>query len=149
MARLKSRALRVRRPDPARAQAGRSFVRRAGLSDQSGGSCFLPRPLPPEAAAARDARRGMRRKRVTAVGSGVARVSAGDLVINLQRESGRSVESIAETDVLRLPADIDVKQAAMLRINPPTAFLLLSDIVDLKPGDWIIRASPIRQSGVW
>ena len=27
----------------------------------------------------------------------------------------------------------------MLRINPPTALLLLSDIVALKPGDWIIQ----------
>jgi NADPH:quinone reductase-like Zn-dependent oxidoreductase len=27
----------------------------------------------------------------------------------------------------------------MLRINPPTALLLLTDIVDLKPGDWVIQ----------
>src|SRR5258707_11516785 len=27
----------------------------------------------------------------------------------------------------------------MLRINPPTALLLLTDIVALKPGDWIIQ----------
>ena len=27
----------------------------------------------------------------------------------------------------------------MLRINPPTALLMLTDIVDLKPGDWVIQ----------
>ena len=27
----------------------------------------------------------------------------------------------------------------MLRINPPTALLMLSDLVDLKPGDWVIQ----------
>ena len=27
----------------------------------------------------------------------------------------------------------------MLRINPPTALLLLTDIVTLKPGDWVIQ----------
>ena len=27
----------------------------------------------------------------------------------------------------------------MLRINPPTALLLLTDIVDLRPGDWVIQ----------
>ena len=27
----------------------------------------------------------------------------------------------------------------MLRINPPTALLLLTDIVDLKPGEWVIQ----------
>ena len=27
----------------------------------------------------------------------------------------------------------------MVRINPPTAHLMLTDVVDLKPGDWIIQ----------
>src|SRR5689334_25209945 len=27
----------------------------------------------------------------------------------------------------------------MLRINPPTARLLLTDLVELRPGDWIIQ----------
>jgi len=30
-------------------------------------------------------------------------------------------------------------QGAMLRINPPTALLLLTEIVALKPGDWVIQ----------
>jgi len=34
---------------------------------------------------------------------------------------------------------IDIQQGAMLRINPATALLLLTDIVPLKPGDWIIQ----------
>ena len=38
-----------------------------------------------------------------------------------------------------VPSGLDLKQAAMLRINPPTAMLLLSDIVNLKPGDWLIQ----------
>src|SRR5262249_47615381 len=38
-----------------------------------------------------------------------------------------------------VPADIDLQQAAMLRINPPTALLLLTDVVELKPGDWVIQ----------
>jgi NADPH:quinone reductase-like Zn-dependent oxidoreductase len=42
-------------------------------------------------------------------------------------------------DVVPVPATIDVFQGAMLRINPPTALLLLSDIVPLEPGDWIIQ----------
>jgi len=77
--------------------------------------------------------------RVTAVGRNVSRIGVGDLVINLQRENWAQRRLVAETDVLRLPANIDVKQAAMIRINPPTALLLLSDIVDLKPGDWVIQ----------
>src|SRR5262249_48859503 len=42
-------------------------------------------------------------------------------------------------DVIPIPAAMDLRQAAMLRINPPTALLLLTDIVELKPGDWVIQ----------
>ena len=77
--------------------------------------------------------------RVRAVGEGVKSVAPGDLVINLLRENWASQRCVAEDDVIRLPGDIDVKQAAMLRINPPTAALLLSDIVALKHGDWLIQ----------
>src|SRR5213078_1382089 len=41
--------------------------------------------------------------------------------------------------VVPVPPRMDVRQAAMLRINPPTALLLLTDIVALKPGDWVIQ----------
>ena len=77
--------------------------------------------------------------RVAAVGAGVSRVSPGDLVINLQRENWAQRRLVREQDVIRLPPGIDLQQAAMVRINPPTAQLLLSDIVLLKPGDWLIQ----------
>jgi NADPH:quinone reductase-like Zn-dependent oxidoreductase len=77
--------------------------------------------------------------RVSAVGSGVTRVRPGDLVINLQRENWAQCRLVAEADVLPLPPGIDLRQAAMIRINPPTASLMLSDIVDLAAGDWIIQ----------
>src|SRR6185437_4338145 len=34
---------------------------------------------------------------------------------------------------------LDLQQAAMLRINPATAQLLLEDHVALQPGDWVIQ----------
>ncbi len=77
--------------------------------------------------------------RVTAVGAGVVHVKPGDLVINLQRENWTQKRRVKAEDAIPLPADIDLRQAAMVRINPPTALLLLSDIVDLKPGDWVIQ----------
>ncbi|UXI66831.1 zinc-dependent alcohol dehydrogenase family protein [Tahibacter amnicola] len=45
-----------------------------------------------------------------------------------------------------LPNEADPRQLAMLTINPPTAALLLSDFVDLQPGDWVIQNS--ANSGV-
>jgi mitochondrial enoyl-[acyl-carrier protein] reductase / trans-2-enoyl-CoA reductase len=77
--------------------------------------------------------------RVIAVGAGVSHVNPGDLVINLQRENWTQRRRVKADDVIAVPSKMDLRQAAMLRINPPTALLLLTDIVDLKPGDWVIQ----------
>ena len=77
--------------------------------------------------------------RVAAVGAGVAHVKPGDRVINLQRENWVQRRRVKGDDVIPVPAGLDGLQAAMLRINPPTALLLLSDLVPLLPGDWIIQ----------
>ncbi len=77
--------------------------------------------------------------RVTAVGAGVAHVKPGDLVINLQRENWAQRRRVKGDDVIAVPGALPLRQAAMLRINPATALLLLSDVVELKPGDWVIQ----------
>jgi len=77
--------------------------------------------------------------RVAAVGAGVSHVGPGDLVINLQRENWTQRRRVAGDDAIPVPRDLDLLQAAMLRINPPTALLLLTDVVELRPGDWIIQ----------
>jgi NADPH:quinone reductase-like Zn-dependent oxidoreductase len=77
--------------------------------------------------------------RVLAVGDGVSHVARGDLVINLQRENWVQRRRVKGDDVIRLPSGIDVKQAAMIRINPPTALLMLTDLVNLQPGEWVLQ----------
>ena len=77
--------------------------------------------------------------RVAAVGAGVSHVKPGDLVINLQRENWTQRRRVKGDDVIAIPPTTDLLQAAMVRINPPTALLLLSDIVELRPGEWIIQ----------
>jgi mitochondrial enoyl-[acyl-carrier protein] reductase / trans-2-enoyl-CoA reductase len=77
--------------------------------------------------------------RVTAIGAGITHVRVGDLVINLQRENWAQRRRVKGDDVIPVPPTIDALQGAMLRINPPTALLLLTDIVALKPGDWVIQ----------
>lgn len=77
--------------------------------------------------------------RVTAVGPAVKHVKPGDLVINLQRENWTQRRKVKGDDAIPLPAGIDLRQAAMVRINPPTAQLMLSDFVDLTGGDWVIQ----------
>src|SRR3989441_7676285 len=77
--------------------------------------------------------------RVAAVGAGVSGVKPGDLVINLQRENWAQQRRVKADDVIAAAPGIHIQQAAMLRINPATALLLLTDVVDLKPGDWIVQ----------
>jgi NADPH:quinone reductase-like Zn-dependent oxidoreductase len=77
--------------------------------------------------------------RVTAVGTGVTHVKVGDLVINLQRENWAQRRRVKGDDVIAVPPGLPLRQAAMLRINPATALLLLADVVELKPGDWVIQ----------
>ena len=77
--------------------------------------------------------------RVTAVGASVSHVKPGDLVIDLQRENWAQRRRVKGDDVIPVAPGLDPLQAAMLRINPPTALLLLTDIAELKPGDWVIQ----------
>jgi trans-2-enoyl-CoA reductase len=77
--------------------------------------------------------------RVAAVGAGVSHVKPGDLVISMQRENWTQRRRIGADDAIPLPAGLDLAQAAMLRINPATAQLLLEDHVALTAGDWVIQ----------
>jgi NADPH:quinone reductase-like Zn-dependent oxidoreductase len=77
--------------------------------------------------------------RVAAVGAGVGGIRRGDLVVNLQRENWVQRRRIRAEDAIPVPAGVDPAQAAMLRINPATALLLLEDPADLDRGDWVIQ----------
>jgi len=77
--------------------------------------------------------------RVSGVGAGVSHVKPGDLVINLQRENWTQRRRVRGDDVIAVLPTLPLRQAAMLRINPPTALLMLTDLVELKPGDWVIQ----------
>jgi NADPH:quinone reductase-like Zn-dependent oxidoreductase len=77
--------------------------------------------------------------RVTACGAGVEDIRPGDLVIHMQRDNWVQRRRIAAADAIPLPSGLDLLQAAMLRINPATALLLLEDHGNLARGDWVIQ----------
>jgi trans-2-enoyl-CoA reductase len=87
--------------------------------------------------------------RVAAVGAGVGSVAPGDLVINLQRENWAQRRRVSADDLVRIPPQIPLSQAAMLRINPPTALLMLTDLVELKPGEWVLQNVANSAVGRW
>lgn len=41
--------------------------------------------------------------------------------------------------LVKLPHDVDPVQLSMLTVNPPTAALMLSDFIELQPGDWVVQ----------
>uniref|UniRef100_A0A8C7VIJ2 Enoyl-[acyl-carrier-protein] reductase, mitochondrial n=1 Tax=Oncorhynchus mykiss TaxID=8022 RepID=A0A8C7VIJ2_ONCMY len=56
----------------------------------------------------------------------------------------RTAAVIAKDDVISLPNDIPLFSAATLGVNPCTAFRMLSDFEELKPGDTVIQNAANR-----
>ena len=78
--------------------------------------------------------------RVLAGGPGVESVKVGDRVLApLSSFTWRERMVISANGLFALPPDADQQQLAMLAINPPTAALLLSEYVTLKPGEWVVQ----------
>jgi trans-2-enoyl-CoA reductase len=77
---------------------------------------------------------------VVEVGANVSTIAKGALVI-LPHNIGTWREAIAvkASELVPVPPEIDPVHAAMLKINPMTAWRLLHDYVDLARGDWLIQ----------
>jgi NADPH:quinone reductase-like Zn-dependent oxidoreductase len=88
--------------------------------------------------------------RVLAIGLGVESVKVGDRVLApLSSFTWRERMVIPAGGLAVLPADADPQQLAMLAINPPTAVLLLSEYVDLRPGEWVVQNAANSGVGRW
>ncbi|MFZ4682670.1 MAG: MDR family NADPH-dependent oxidoreductase [Terrimicrobiaceae bacterium] len=77
--------------------------------------------------------------RVLDVGVGVSGFAAGDLVLPMSRGTWTNRLLAKADDVVLLPAGLDVFQAAMLTVNPPSAWAMLHEFVKLNAGDWIVQ----------
>lgn len=78
--------------------------------------------------------------RVLAVGSGVGRgIKPGDLVAVLKRGTWCQRMVVKAEEAIRLPEGVDPAQGSMLAVNPLTAFAMITDIVPMKRGDWIVQ----------
>lgn len=75
----------------------------------------------------------------TVIESQSQRFAPGDSVIPLSRVGGWADHATAhENNLIRLPSGIDPFQAAMLKVNPATAYLLLTHFEALQTGDWVV-----------
>ena len=85
---------------------------------------------------------------VVDVGSDVQGLTSGALVI-LPHNVGtwRDAVAVKADELVVVPADIKPVHAAMLKINPMTAWRLLHDYVDLARGDWLIQNAANSAAG--
>jgi NADPH:quinone reductase-like Zn-dependent oxidoreductase len=88
--------------------------------------------------------------RVLDVGPGVQNVKLGDRVLApLSSFTWRERMVISADGLFALPRDADPRQLSMLAINPPTAALLLSEYVNLQPGEWVVQNAANSGVGRW
>ena len=64
----------------------------------------------------------------------------GDTVMFIERAATWATHTtVPATSLFKLPSKIDPLQAAMLKVNPATAWRLLHGYGELKAGDWIVQ----------
>ena len=79
--------------------------------------------------------------RVVAVGGGVKHLKPGDRTLVPYPAPAWAERIKVDASRLRPLPGGDIHQFAMLGINPPTAYLLLTDFVILQPESWVIQNS--------
>jgi len=77
--------------------------------------------------------------RVIAVGAGVKHLKEGDRTLLPFLHPAWAERIKTDAPWLRPLPPGDVNQFAMMGVNPPTAYLLLTDIVELPLGSWVIQ----------
>jgi len=85
---------------------------------------------------------------VVEVGADVSTITKGARVI-LPHNIGTWREALAvkASDLVAVPPELEPVHAAMLKINPMTAWRLLHDYVDLARGDWLIQNAANSAAG--
>jgi mitochondrial enoyl-[acyl-carrier protein] reductase / trans-2-enoyl-CoA reductase len=85
---------------------------------------------------------------VVELGAGVKSLTTGALVI-LPHNVGtwRDTAAVKAEELVVVPDGIEPVQAAMLKINPLTAWRLLHDYVDLQKDDWLIQNAANSAAG--
>jgi mitochondrial enoyl-[acyl-carrier protein] reductase / trans-2-enoyl-CoA reductase len=77
--------------------------------------------------------------RVIALGTNANGFSLGDLVLPMRRGTWAQFMLADAATAVRLPTEMNAFQAAMLTINPVSAWGMLTSFVRLQKGDWIVQ----------
>ncbi|CAI2345748.1 unnamed protein product [Caenorhabditis sp. 36 PRJEB53466] len=79
--------------------------------------------------------------RVAKVGSAVKSLKEGDQVIIDYHVIGSWAEHgiYSEKDLIPIDNGLPLEYAAFLKVNPPSAYFMLKEFANLKPGDWVLQ----------
>jgi trans-2-enoyl-CoA reductase len=77
--------------------------------------------------------------RVVRLGAGTNGFSVGDLVLPMRRGTWTQFMLANVATAVRLPRQMNAFQAAMLTINPVSAWGMLNSFVRLQKGDWVVQ----------
>ncbi|MGL6110290.1 MAG: zinc-dependent alcohol dehydrogenase family protein [Rubrivivax sp.] len=78
--------------------------------------------------------------KVVAHGPGVSTPAIGQTVLLPRGVGTWATHVVGEARrLMPLPNEADPLQLAMMVVNPPTASLMLSEFVDLQPGEWVLQ----------
>ncbi|KAH7927226.1 NAD(P)-binding protein [Leucogyrophana mollusca] len=79
---------------------------------------------------------------VVDVGPGITGLQQRDWVVMTKPQSGTWISSknVSAQDILKVPrSGLSEAQAATMTVNPPTAYNMLHDYVELGEGDWVVQ----------
>lgn len=78
---------------------------------------------------------------IEAVGTGVSELKVGDWVVPAHSGLGcwRTHANYDDEHLIKIDNDLPFEAAATFQVNPPTAYRMLSDFIDLKPGDLVVQ----------
>ncbi len=78
--------------------------------------------------------------KVVALGPDVTSPAVGQTVLLPVGSGTWSTHVVGDArKLMPLPNDADPLQLSMMTVNPPTALLMLTEFVDLQPGEWVIQ----------
>jgi NADPH:quinone reductase-like Zn-dependent oxidoreductase len=88
---------------------------------------------------------------IEALGEGVTGLRVGQRVVPLGANQGTWQEyvTVRAERVLPVPDGIADGQAATLLVNPPTAWIMLNDVLHVQPGEWVLQTAAGSAVGAW
>ncbi len=77
--------------------------------------------------------------KVKKVGNNIKNFKENDIVMPLVRDNWVEEKIVYENEIIKLPSNIDLIQASMLKVNPATAYLMLNNYIKINNGDYILQ----------